>query len=74
MPYLVVSCPLWVGGGSILVMGFVIWTKELSMCLSNCQAILNLAGQLNSSRKSCKIRVSDWRQIGPQEKELEKIQ
>lgn len=68
--YLVVSHLLWVEGGSILVVGFVIWTKGLSMCLSNCQAILNLAGQLNSTRKSCRIRFSNWEKIGLQEKTI----
>ena len=64
--YLVASHLPWTEGGSILVIGFVIWTKELSTCLPNCQAILNLVGQLNSSRKSCKIRSSNWGKIGPQ--------
>lgn len=72
--YLVVSHLLWIEGGSILVIGFVIWTKELSVCLSDCQAILNLVDQLNSSRKSCKIRLSNWGKTGPQERQLDEIQ
>lgn len=72
--YLVVSHLLWIEGGSILVIGFVIWTKELSVCLSDCQAILNLVDQLNSSRKSCKIRSSNWGKTGPQERQLDEIQ